>query len=372
MPLPNLSGKSFISTSPTFDSYQSGADSYREKVREKIQNSPRRNNNNTNSYEYSRSIDLSLNRDNSFRPVSRHSSVNNNNNNNNGENSNVRLKSAVSDNNNNYSRLKSGRRQIVIYNNNNNGNNNGNKNGNEDPEFTDNSNIDMRKEMHRRNNTRNRNFNTSPIVSDEDFSLNTDRTEGGGSSIISRHQRSQRVEDNFFENSNDNIVKHQQPILSNQTKENLLKAPLITPRKSLQQSNNNSKSNLFMNKTSNDTLDEFSSTSNKRYNNKNSENNENEFIPNSFEQNKLNKLRSPRNFDMVTSRTSFRDDDDDNQTSPPQTSSSQPPVPVPRKRDPNANLLNNNFNNHMNTNLNSEKAEIRIKRNSSASISKYI
>jgi len=283
MPLPNLSGKSFISTSPTLDSFQSGADSYREKVKEKIQNSPRRNTN----FDYTRSIDLSLNRENTFLPISRNRDNNTAN----------RLKTAVSDNN--YSRLKSSRsRQIVFY------NNNGETAENES------NTVDLKKELHRRNNTRSRNFNASPLLSDDDFTINTERND------------KQRGTNDFFDTKATPMAR-----------DSLLKAPLITPRKSVQH------------KIYDQDINE------KKQNRNNSYENDNEFVSKSVDKNR-SKQKSLRNYE--SSRTSFSDDNNNTPISPPPP----PPIPVPRKRDQTAKIITNN------------PDDFLIKRNSSASSNK--
>jgi hypothetical protein len=360
MPLPNLSGKSFLSTSPTFDTYQSGADSYREKVKEKIQNSPRRS---ANYSDYSRSIDLSISKDESFRPVSRHRSINVNNNNSqlNETTNGYRLKSAANDPKN-ISRLKSARnRQIVFYNNNNNLDESIDNETN-----NNNNNLDLKKELNRRNNTRNRNFNTSPLVSDDDFSVNINKNEKQNRNYNNNNNQRYESIENFDEPSTFTNNNKQQSILSPMAKESLLKAPLITPRKSLQQKSNQ--------KQQQQSELNFSDEPPKRHNNNNKsrstnqfENSENEFISNSssFEESKLNKLKNSRNLEMFSaSRTNFKDDDTDSQTQ------NAPPVPVPRKREQTAKLLNNNSNNNTNFFNSNTENDFKIKRNNSAATSK--
>lgn len=314
MPLPNLSGKSYISTSPTFDSYQSGADSYREKVKEKIQNSPRQ------SATYSRSIDLSLTKETQFRPVSRT---------NNRTNNLERLKSALNDSS---SRLKSARnRQLIFY------NNNGELVADDTNSMITNNDNDLKREDHRKNNTRNRNFiDTSPLVSDDEFSFtNSDEP-------LQKSQPKQPPQPISRRNNNNNIndMSTFNASAANTPRDtsSLLKAPLITPRKSVLQKQQHQPQ----------------------------QNEENDFLS-QYDPKNRSKMKSGltnRSYDMVASRTTFHDDEEDDDdiiyqdasllssSSPPPA----PPVPVPRKRDQPAYLTNND--------------EIRIKRNNSASLSK--
>lgn len=330
MPLPNLSGKTF--DTPTLDSYQSGADSYREKVREKIQSSPRQNTN------YTRSIDLSLTSDNSFRPVSRSNKSNNS------------YVSSLNDTNS-VSRLKSARsRQLIFYNNNgelNQDNNNDNTNNNNN----NNSENDLRREAHRKNNTRNRNFlDTSPLVSDDDFSFNTsDEPVRAPQPPLSSRRN---LKNNNNNNNNDSYSIA--PATPRETS-SVLKAPLITPRKSVLQKQYQPQQQQQQPPP------------------QQSKNEDNDFLTN-YESNR-SRLRSSitnRSYDLVASRTTFRednlngDDDNDDVVFDQETSSGKPnhqqtpPVPVPRKREQPPVYLN--------TMTNSD--EIRIRRNNSASSNK--
>lgn len=193
--LPNLSSsRSFLAASPNSFSYNNGSESYRDKVREKIQSTPRKNNG-----EYtSRSIDLTLGREKTFRSKSRNQGNN-----------------LISDFekdpelNGPIDRLKSGRyRQKLFYNNN------------------DRNNDDNQNDFG--------NFNNNQ--ENLDF-INSDRidTEVENSYV----SRKKRFEDNNFNQNvnsfNDSAVKFKERL---KTARESTKTPLITPRKSCKNENN--------------------------------------------------------------------------------------------------------------------------------------
>ena len=201
--LPNLSNsRSFLAASPNSFSYNNGSESYRDKVREKIQSNPRKNNG-----EYtSRSIDLSLSREKTFRSKSR----------NQGNNLITDFENDNNDFNGQRDRLKSGRyRQKIYFNNNSQASADRNNENNDNQHDYANFN----------NNQENLDF------------INTDRIENEAeNSYVSRKKR---FEDNNFNQNvngfNDSAVKFKERI---KTARESTRTPLITPRKSCPNDNN--------------------------------------------------------------------------------------------------------------------------------------
>lgn len=131
--LPNLSSsRSFLAQSPSFGFGNNGSESYREKIRDSIQSTPRKE----NVAYTSRSIDLSLNRENStFRPVSR-------------VKGNTFKTQGINDTDHDLptarSNLKSGRkREILFYKNDSSSQNSDGKSGNNNNNFDNQENVEF-------------------------------------------------------------------------------------------------------------------------------------------------------------------------------------------------------------------------------------
>ena len=282
MPLPNLSANnnSFIAAQ---NDYNTGQESYRDQIREKMQSTPRR------SYENTRSIDLSIKSDNLFRSTSR---LNYNRENVLPEN----LFGNPNDTNNNEwtPRPKSSRnRQIIFYNNDNTNNTNNNSNN---------------------NNTTTTNNNKNSNTNRQDNETNY-RVETRATSRMQKYNDKEII----FDDNNNNLKssRGEKPQILLDTVQISRNEPLITPRRSISSAlkpNRLSNKSLQLNQDNLKDLNEDNrSPSRIRRSSQSRNNNRSE----NFGEDTDSDSRSFNNTEITSSKVNFRDD--------------EPPVPAPRK-----------------------------------------